>query len=248
MSNNPGSLVFTIQKTHSPEKVLQKDENGYYKVILGALNCRNSSGEFYIAEGVKELMQDSTSLIYKRLQSGYLVGEMGHPQFQPGMTKADYIMRMFRIAQDNTSHHIKSVEFQPGANGMVKMLGWVKPAGPKGDLLKESLDNTDRNTAFSIRSITGDYVEKGQTIKKILQIITWDWVELPGIQTANAWDTISTESLDIIKFNSKDLETLARALKTENLGVEDNNIVSAIQSLNNTFRYEQNSNDFLNRW
>lgn len=248
MSSGPGSLIFTIQKTHSPEKVLEKDDNGYYKVILGALNCRNSSGEFYVAEGVKELMQDPSSLIYKRLQSGYLVGEMGHPQFQPGMTKADYIMRMFRIAQDNTSHHIKSVEFQPGQNGMVKMLGWVKPAGPKGDLLKESLDNPDRNTAFSIRSITGDYVEKGQTIKKILQIITWDWVELPGIQTANAWDTMSTESYDIIRFTSKDLEELASSLKTESIGLEDNNIVSALNILNSSIRQEVNCNDTLNRW
>lgn len=247
MSSAP-TLIFTAHRPTSVEKVLKKDDNGYYRVTLGALNCHNSSGEYYVAQGVKELMEDESSLVNKRLKSGYLVGEMGHPQFQPGMTKADYIARLFKIPQENTSHHIKSVEFAPGPNGMVKMVGWVKPTGPKGDLLKASLDNPDQNTAFSIRSITTDYVDRGKTIKKIVQIITWDWVEFPGINVANKWDTLGMESIDVVKFNVNDLVSVSKILKQEMVGVENEGILPTIQKITKDVGYTVNCNDFLNKW
>lgn len=246
--SSPGSLVFTIHKTHSPEKVLEKDANGYYKVLLGAFNCYNNVGEFYVAEGIKEIMTDPNSLIYKRLAAGYLVGEMGHPQFQPGMTKADYVERMFKLEQSNTSHHIRAIEFVPGPNGIVKTIGWVKPAGPHGELLRQYLDNPDQNTAFSIRAITADYVDKGKTMKKIMQFVTWDWVAMPGIEIANTWSTLSTESIDVVEFSPMELDDIIKELKTENIALEDNSILNELSRLSRTAKLEQNCNHMLNSW
>ena len=247
MSSNP-SLVFTIHKTFSPDKTLEKDANGYYKVLMGALNSYNNVGEFYVAEGIKEIMANKDSLVNKRLTAGYLVGEMGHPQFQPGMTKADYIHRIMQLDQKNTSHHIRSVEFVPGPNGMVKTVGWVKPAGPQGELLRESLDNPDRNTAFSLRAITADYIDKGRTMKKIMEFVTWDWVPMPGIEIANTWQTISTESIDIVEFSPRELDDIIKEIRNTNIGLEDNGVLDTLKSLCHTAKQEENCNHMLNSW
>lgn len=250
MSGVPNSLVFSVMKTHDKSKVLEKDENGYYKVTLGGLNCHNSQGAYYIAEGVKELMNDPNSLIYKRLTQGYLTGEMGHPHYQPGMTKSEYLMRVFKVAQENTSHHIKAVEFCPVPNSeMIKMMGWIKPAGPKGDILEQALNNPDQNVAFSIRSITNDTFHAGRTIKKIVQIITWDWVDVPGIKEANSWDTLAMESMDLVKISLSDIESVTKELKKMNIASQEStDMIKSFTEMTRFIRLNSNSNDSFNKW
>lgn len=248
--SSPSSIVFSVVKTHNVNKTLEKDDHGYYKVCLGALNTINSAGAYYVADGVKELVGNPSSLVCRRLRQGYLNGEMGHPQFQPGMTKTDFILRNMKIDQSNISHHIKEIEFIPDSKGsMIRIMGWVKPAGPHGELLKQALDNPDQNVAFSIRSFTDDTMQAGRVTKKIREIITWDWVVEPGIKVANSWDTMSMESLDLFHITMQDIRAAEKELDLlPAVSNEADDIKSSLSQLGNIVKLQHNSNDLFNRW
>lgn len=248
--SSPSSIVFSVVKTHNVNKTLEKDDNGYYKVCLGGLNTYNSAGAYYVADGVKELVSNPSSLVYRRLKSGYLNGEMGHPSFVPGMTKTDYILRNMKIDQSNISHHIKEIEFIPDSKGnMIRIMGWVKPSGPHGELLKQALDNPDQNVAFSIRSFTDDTMQAGRVTKKIKEIITWDWVVEPGIKEANSWDTLAMESYDLFHITLKDIRDVEKELNVSSImSNEATDIRNSLNSLSNIVTLNSNSNDVFNRW
>ena len=110
MSNE---IIFTTIKSNSNNKKLEQDENGYYKVNLGGLNTFNSAGEFYLVDGVKELLTTKSSSLARRLKSGYLKSEMDHPQFKPGMTKAQFYSRNMKIDIANTACHIRDIILTP---------------------------------------------------------------------------------------------------------------------------------------
>jgi len=40
-------VVFTTVKSNGDNRKLEKDDNGYYKVTLGALNVFNSANQYY---------------------------------------------------------------------------------------------------------------------------------------------------------------------------------------------------------
>ena len=252
------SITFGIVKTAAQNKQLKTDDNGYYYVTLGAINCFNSGGQFYLQDGVKDLIENQSNLFARRLASGYLHGEMDHPQMRAGISSHDFLLRNLKIDHANISHHIKSVEMKPsdedsglpGKGNIIKVMGWVKPAGPKGSLLKESLDNDDANTSFSIRCLTSDTPVQGTIVKRIVQIITWDWVMEPGIKTANKWNTAAMETLDLFTFVPEDLE---RYLKTINkpsnqLSREDSNVKTMLSELTSKTKVKPKTNEYFFGW
>jgi hypothetical protein len=202
-------IVFSAVKVHATNKTLEKDANGYYKVILGGFNTFNGSGDFYLFDGVEDLVENKSHVLSRRLKSGYLHGERGHPVFQMGMTKAQFYSRNLRIDIGNVSHHIRDIEFIKtdedsglgDGSKFVRVEAWVKPSGEHGDQLLKALENPDQNVAFSIRCFTKDEVINGVNIKKVLQIITWDWVIEPGIAKANEWHKLSMESYDLMEID-----------------------------------------------
>lgn len=181
---------------------LTPDANGYYTVVLGALDFFNSAGAFYDYNSAKSLFESSSSLM-RRVNSGALRGEYGHPKFTPGMTNHQFLMRIMDINEQSASHHIKAVWIDEtsvkDSNGktVVAIMGSVKPlAGQFGDMLLASLQNPDENVCFSIRSLTEDIVNsQGVTIKTLREIITWDYVNEPGISVANKFSFPSLESM-----------------------------------------------------
>ena len=75
MSDN--KIVFSSVKVRKGlEGSLQKDENGYYKVPLGALNIFNSAGAYYTMNGAKELFESSSDNISLHLKNIYGEGEL----------------------------------------------------------------------------------------------------------------------------------------------------------------------------
>ena len=251
------SIVFSILKTNSSNKTAEIDANGYYKVTLGAFNTFNSSGDFYLADGVRDLIENQSSIFHKRLTKGYLNGEMGHPQFVPGMSREQYFNRNLRIEQSNISHHIKEVIItptnidsgMPGKGTVLRVDGWVKPSGPHGELLKKALDNPDQNVAFSIRSFTEDTFVGGKVIKKLLNIVTWDWVLQPGIASANQWDTVSLESNEIFTFNLDDFIKEGNVdLIKMGIGHEDEEVREIVKETIVNKRLSSNCNEPLLRW
>ena len=190
---------------------IKADSDGYYEVVLGALDFFNSAGAFYAYEPAKVLFEESSNLM-RRVSNGALRGEYGHPKFTPGMTNRDFLMRILEINEQSVSHHIKDVwidsnsVYDRDGRKCVAIMGRVKPCGPFGVQLAEQLENPNENVCFSIRSLTEDIADStGTTIKTLREIVTWDYVNEPGISVAN-------------KFSAPSLETLcSRLFTTENL-------------------------------
>lgn len=253
-------IIFTYTKSDVLNKQIPKDEQGWYQVNLGALNAFNAHGHFYVAEGVRDLIENSDSRLGKKLREGYLEGEQEHPVYTPGMSKVDFLIRVMKIDPDRKSHHIKKIEVVdsgvPVGGGfegnVLTLVGWVKPMGNKGHLLKESLDDPEVNTAFSVRSLTDDVYERGTLIKKITTLITFDWVNEPGILTANKFDSrrVSVESFNVpLTFNDEDFDKVEQYIKDHgNIGgMESGEALSVLRDIKKSVSGNKSFNAF-NRW
>lgn len=198
-------IKFTSTKLASKGKagILKPDADGYYTMVIGGLNMFNSVGEYYTADGARQLFEQSSTFM-RRMQNGCLKGELGHPKRLPGMSMDDYLRRIITIEETNVCCHFKEVwlDEQYGKNhpelrnpSLIAIMAKVKPAGPKGSSLKESFDNPSENVCFSIRAFTKDYAQHGKTIRVLDQIMTFDQVVEPGLHIANKWDIPSLEAL-----------------------------------------------------
>jgi hypothetical protein len=200
MSNR--SINYTCQLLHGTDKqgLLKQDANGYYECALGAFDVYNSAGQYYpMLESIAEMFAPGGAL-RRRLDRGFCRGEYDHPKPVPGRPVMEFIRRVVTIDPDRVSHHIRDVSLTETKDHEGKRIvlttGWVKPSGPFGPTLKESLDNPEENTAFSIRSLTDDKFQNGRIEKRINTIVTWDYVNEPGIHVANKFQTPTLEDLE----------------------------------------------------
>lgn len=200
MSN---SVRFACTSLAGVNKVgnLKKDADGYYQVVVGALNVFNSAGQFYVYEQAKELFQSSSQLM-RRVNKGALRGEYGHPKMLPGMTNDQFAHRVMSIYEENVCCHFKditldfdSVKDEHG-KPVIAIIGTMTSSGPNGPALEKSLQNPNENVCFSIRSFTDDYREAGLTKRVLKTIVTWDYVNEPGIAVAEKFKAPSLESLE----------------------------------------------------
>lgn len=180
---------------------LKPDADGYYTVVVGALDHYNSNGAYYPLAPAKALFEDSSSFM-RRVKDGCCKAECGHPKPTPGMSNRDFINRVLTIEETRVCAHFKSFTLETqsvkGENGqpVVAIIAEVKPAGPMGPALKEALENKHENVCFSIRSLTQDFVnQSGVTIKNIKTIVTFDWVIEPGIAVAKKWHSPALEDM-----------------------------------------------------
>jgi hypothetical protein len=212
------TVKFTATKLTSTGKagVIKPDADGYYELIIGGLNTFNSAGEYYTLNGAEELFKQS-SIFMRRVTNGCLKGEVGHPKKLPGMSMDDYVNRILTIDEGNVCAHFKEVwldtEFgkknpKSNNNALVAIMAKVKPTGPKADSLANSLANNSENVCFSIRALTRDYHERGQTYRVLQQIICFDAVTEPGINIANKWDSPGLESLENCIVTKKSIERI----------------------------------------
>lgn len=178
---------------------LKADENGYREVVLGALNVFNSAGERYVFEEAKHLF-DSSGMLQRRVEKGVLRGEYGHPKPEPGMTEDGFARRVMEIREPNICCHYKSITLDFGRvkddNGkpVIAIIGWVCPSGPNGPALERSLNNKDENVCFSIRAFTDDYKRNGIRERVLRSIVTWDYVNEPGIAVAQKFKAPALEN------------------------------------------------------
>jgi len=185
------------------ENSIVKDDNGYYKITLGAFNTYNASGIFYKIKNPETLLTTNT-IFNRRLTNGQLRSELEHPDYK-GMTNREIIERTIKIDLTNICAHIKAVEFvntgryEKGWEGypITIIYGWVKPTGPHGPSLQESLDNPDENVAFSIRSLVKQYYTGSILTRSVLDISTFDRVLENGIAVATQWNAAGIESLNL---------------------------------------------------
>jgi len=256
MGNN--KIVFSSIKTtkNIKNKDLEVDADGYYTINLGALNTFNSAGAFYKLDGARQLFE-SSSILMRRIKNGFLKAEVGHPKKQPSMTMNDYMTRILTINPENVCAHIKEIwleetnEKEPGSNeNLVLIKGKVKPNGPKAEFLKELLEDSDANVAFSIRSLTKDVIINGVVVKTLSQVVTWDFVIEPGIKHATKYKTLSIESLDLLSIDLDDNQTkneISESLKEdENVATEDSR--EMLQSVIDLFDCKKDNSCILHNW
>lgn len=190
--------------------LLRPDADGYYTVIVGALNMYNSAGELYVYEGAKALFENSSQFM-RRVKRGVLRGEYAHPVMMPGQSRDAFAHRVLTIDENQVSHHFADVwltfdQVGPDGKPIVAIMAKVKPCGPKGPFLKESLDNPKENVCFSIRSFTKDENVRGVRHRTLKTIVTFDYVNEPGMANAEKYKNPALESFSETTFGRGELE------------------------------------------
>lgn len=211
--------------------ILKPDENGYYTVVLGALGFKNSIGAVYPEQSARQFFKESSGLM-RRIRGGYCRGEYGHPK-PYGLTEQEWITRILTIEETRTCFHIVEVWLDnktvKDATGrfVLAIMGKIKPSGPYGNVLAESLQNPLENVAFSIRSLTEDRFAGGRIEKHIREIATWDYVTEPGLAVANKYQSPSLESFadTEVPVTALLLQNACRSMSTH-VGFEDSKAIA----------------------
>jgi hypothetical protein len=173
--------------------LLKQTDNGYYPMVVGALNVYNSGGSYYVYEQAKHLFEESSALM-RRVKRGVLKGEYGHPVKQPGMTQEDFMYRAMDILPTNVCCHHRSI-------------------GLDFDSVK------DENVCFSIRAFSDDKMLGKQNVKTLRNVITFDYVIEPGIAYAEKYKSPTLESRSEMVV-SKGLIERALAPKADRVATE----------------------------
>lgn len=217
---------------------LNKDENGYYEVLLGALDVYNSGQAWYPATQRATSLFEDSSLLQRRIKDGSLRGEYGHPKRVPGQSMQDYLLRCMTIEETLQAFHIKSVRLDdsvvkgPDGRKVISIVAKILPSGPYGPALEKQLNNPEENVCFSIRALTDDRMVRGETHKELKQIVTWDYVNEPGLWTAKKWHapTLECYSGDTMIITTDIVTSLATAQEQGKVSME-----SLVISLENLF-------------
>ena len=214
MSFSMSQLIGNYSVTTFPGKnkldKIQTDENGYRKIILGGFNLANESGIFYPLTNQVRSLYESDSSILRKLRKGQCFSEVGHPNIL-NMPEHVAIQRLQQIDETNTCTHIKSISLEStkDENGdeVVLAYGWVKPDGAKYFVLEKGFENPDRDVAFSIRSFADMTTEGFKRVRKVFDVITYDYVNEPGIRRATKYNTAAAlEQLLDFHFTKDNLE------------------------------------------
>ncbi len=189
------------QRPSGKQGILKPDGSGYYEQIIGGLNMDNSADMRYTAEKKVLDLFNSSSVFKRKIERGVLRGENGHPKFYPGMTKSDFLNRIYQIYEENTVVHFKdvwldnSIMKNPDGTPIWAILAKFTPSGEKGHFLEKQLSNGCENVCFSIRSITEDYQVGRKIYRDIIEVITFDYVNEPGIHIAEKYKSPALEAI-----------------------------------------------------
>ena len=187
--------------------VLKPDNNGFYTICLGALNhhSQNTYIEngriqqvYYSAEGAEKFFNEGT-VFNRRIKGGFVRSEYGHPK-RDGMSSQEYLERNLNIDERMVCATISEVWLVPDyidpltKERCIAIMGKVKPSGPYGKYLKEDLESPGINACFSIRALSSWKVINGKKSKVLHSIVTFDYVNEPGITCAEKLVSPSLEN------------------------------------------------------
>jgi len=191
--------------------LLKQEADGYYRVVLGALNAYNSIGDLYPYEPAKALFEASGAL-KRRIARGALRAENGHPKWEPAMSEEQYACRVMEIRESRVCAHIKQIDLvfdkyrDEKGRPIIGIEGYVAPSGELGYVLEKALVNPNENIAFSIRSFTENIPTFSGVHRVLKNIVTWDYVGEPGIAQAEKYYSPALENKEDKVFNRATLE------------------------------------------
>lgn len=248
-------IVFEATALPAGKKGILKKDGNYREIVLGAFNAFNASGHYYAYSAnskLADIFKESSDFM-RRIAAGQLYGEYDHPKTDPKMTRQDLFIRRMTVDTDRVAAHIRRVWLVPDAVEDIKgrkciaVIGEVAPSGPFGKYLEESFENNSQNTAFSIRCFTKDTPVNGVLTKQIIEIVTWDVVESPGICCASKFATPSLESYTISDMNNT-IKKLEKA-QLDGYSLEsNNNILGKVKALASSMSLKPNSNTKVFNW
>lgn len=196
------NVILTCQSLVGTGKMgtLKPDADGYYSQPVGAIGCYNSAGHFYTAEDVVKQLFQPGSMFYKRVERGVVRGEIDHPEWPAGMSAKEYEQRMLVIDPKNTCVHFSKFELDDKnykdreGRPIVVIIGHFTPSGVKGEFLAKQLQNKRENVCFSIRAFTEDRYIGAVRHRRLLEIVTFDYVNEGGIYEAQKYKSLTLES------------------------------------------------------
>lgn len=221
------NITFTCTRLAGTNKVgdLKKNERGYYTMVIGALNMYNSAGMYYRFDAAKQFFEASSSFM-RRVTRGALRGEYGHPRREAGMSVQAYYARLLSIHEDKVCVHFASVTLDfdnykdDQGRPIIAIIAEVCPSGPLGHVLEKQLQNPNENVCFSIRSFTDDRMERGVINRYIKTIVTFDYVNEPGMSVAEKWNAPALEGLEETVFTRGQVEAAISDIVEAGVGNE----------------------------
>lgn len=193
--SNP-SFVCGIMETMNGRslRALTPDANGAYTICIGAIDIPTRNDIWYDTESLLSCMNDTSSRFNICLKDGCLAGEWGHPVVK---TRED-MDRLIRIDESKVSHYFHKIWIDTDHPVTIKdrsgvsytgypIMAKVKPYGPYGRYLEDSLRDPCHNTSFSIRSvcIRGSGPNPRFEYRHVKILVTWDAVHAPGYEVTN---------------------------------------------------------------
>lgn len=247
------NIRFTCSSLAGTQKkgILPKGEDGYYDMVIGGLNLYNSAGEYYEYSGAKELFQSSSSFM-RRVKRGALRGEVGHPRREAGQSIDSYMSRILDIDEKNVCVHFSEIylDFEnfknPDGSKIVAIMAKLTPSGPKADFLNKSIQNPKENVCFSIRSFTENSRAMGRVNKVLKTIVTFDYVNEPGISIAEKYKAPALESISDVLITQEQIEKAVKQRDTLQLGQES--AVMTREELFKSFGWVDNPKSRFTQW
>jgi hypothetical protein len=140
------------------------------------------------------------STFNKRLKTGDLFGEYGHP-FVPNLSSKEGMQRVITLeAKKKAVFYRKIYSKRIEDLGIDFVFGDLKPAGPYGKYAEEALLDPNMNFSTSLRAITDNVIRNGIVFKKVFMLITFD-VGVPGggyKESSKRYSDVSQESINEI--------------------------------------------------
>lgn len=224
--------------------IIKPNSDGYYELVLSALNYPNPVGAKYRIEAARRIIEQSPYFI-RKIKEGNLLGEVGHPRRRDYRSDEEFLERLHDFVETNVCLHISDVWIDDtGAlkdregRSYVGIMGLVKPSGEKGVYFEESLQNPKQNTCLSVRSIADNFrLPDGTIEKEFVNILGWDWVNEPGLKPANKFSAPSLESFEM-PVNVDALRNMVERKRLNDDGLESNGIIELMGSLEAVESYQ----------
>lgn len=229
----PSRLSFVIETMEVIDgqklKSLHPDKDGYYDVPLAVVGAVTQNKTYYIPEAFIDSMVGPNSPFALQVRSGNMFGEYGHP-----FTKD--LERLGIVLEEKQSHHIKKIYTRDLPDGTILIMGLIRPFGPYGKFLEESFAVPSINTAFSLRSLCTETLNRQmQRIDRTIKyFVTYDSVGSSGYKQSSK--RYARYGLENAKFCEESFDTYASGdvsfeLNPNDLIAPSGDIVRGFESL-----------------
>jgi len=207
--------------------IIKPDAAGYYTSCIGALGIKNAAGVIYDAKIGAKLFESNSDLM-RRIATGNLRGEVGHPRRQAGMSDDEFFQRCLDIAEPNVCVYWAEIGLDEqygrknpelGLPEMVGIMARFRPGGARGDFLARDMEDPNTNVCFSIRAFSVPFKQMGRPMYGLQTIATWDYVNEPGLSPANKFQSLTCEALNTEVIKDATVQRALREIESGHLTV-----------------------------